>query len=141
MPAGLANVSVQIPCVKKCTWLGMLAARCPSFLCGMLVNAACTDWVLESGCNMSHTALSSGGHVGVLRRNNYRGTQQLLDLAGSMTQLESFVYVSTFYVNNFKPFNSPVQEEVHHLPLQWPGRRMHTCFLSFFCLRCYDGAV
>jgi hypothetical protein len=38
-----------------------------------------------------------------------------------MPRLRSFVYVSTFYVNNFKPYNTPVPEEVHYLTLQLAG--------------------
>lgn len=56
-------------------------------------------------------------------RVNYSGTQKLLDLASKMQQLQSFVHVSTFYVNNFKPYNSEVKEEVHVLPLHRPGER------------------
>jgi nucleoside-diphosphate-sugar epimerase len=67
------------------------------------------------------------------RRNNYLGTKQLLDLAGSMLHLESFVYVSTYYVSNFKPFNSAVKEEVHRLPLQLPGGRLTLCYTMVCC--------
>jgi hypothetical protein len=42
--------------------------------------------------------------------------------------LRAFVYVSTFYVNNFKPFNSAVKEEVHQLPLQLAGEGTAHCF-------------
>jgi hypothetical protein len=56
-----------------------------------------------------------------LCRANYLGTQQLLKLASSMKQLESCVFVSTYYVNNFRPFNDHVQEEVHKLPLHLAG--------------------
>lgn len=38
-----------------------------------------------------------------------------------MRNLRAFVFVSTFYVNNFRPFNSAVKEEVHQLPLQLAG--------------------
>lgn len=51
-------------------------------------------------------------------RANYLGTKQLLELAGCMTQLEAFVYVSTYYVINFMPYDSEVKEEVHKLPLR-----------------------
>lgn len=39
-----------------------------------------------------------------------------------MRRLRSFVYVSTFYVNNFKPYNTPVPEEVHYPTLQLAGQ-------------------
>jgi hypothetical protein len=38
-----------------------------------------------------------------------------------MPRLRSFVYISTFYTNNFKPYNTPVPEVVHHPTLQLTG--------------------
>lgn len=54
-------------------------------------------------------------------RSNYCGTRQLLDAASQMPFLRSFVFVSTYYVNSFKPYNSSVLEEVHYPPLQLAG--------------------
>ena len=55
-------------------------------------------------------------------RTNYCGTERTLELARQMSRLRAFVYVSTFYVNNFMPFNSAVKEEVHRITLQLAGR-------------------
>lgn len=54
-------------------------------------------------------------------RANFLGTEQLLQLASRMPHLRSFVYVSTYYVNNFKPYNTAVPEEVHYPTLQLAG--------------------
>lgn len=63
-----------------------------------------------------------------MRRANYCGTRQLLTLASQMPRLRSFVYISTFYTNNFKPYNTPVPEVVHHPTLQLTGEDgLHTC--------------
>jgi len=54
-----------------------------------------------------------------------------------MSRLQSFLFVSTYYVNNFKPFNSHVKEEVHNVPLQMAGRHRlaaHPCHNLLFCL-------
>jgi len=41
-----------------------------------------------------------------------------------MSRLRSFVYVSTYYVNNFMPHNAHVKEEVHRgLPLTLTGEK------------------
>jgi hypothetical protein len=52
------------------------------------------------------------------------------------------VYVSTFYVNNFKPYNTPVPEEVHYPTLQLAGKpqsaqsglegKLAQCFLTLW---------
>jgi len=39
-----------------------------------------------------------------------------------MRNLRSFVFTSTYWVNNFKPYNTPVKEEVHYPTLQLAGR-------------------
>jgi nucleoside-diphosphate-sugar epimerase len=57
-----------------------------------------------------------------VRRSNFNGTQTLLQLAGEIINLRAFVHVSTFYVNNFKPYNTPVKEEVHYPTLQLAGK-------------------
>jgi hypothetical protein len=46
----------------------------------------------------------------------------MLELAAGMPRLRAFVFVSTYYVSNFKPYNSLVAEEVHQLTLQLTGR-------------------
>lgn len=56
-------------------------------------------------------------------RSNFLGTKSLLELAGDMDHLEAFVHVSTYFVNNFKPFNTPVAEEVHYPTLQLAGEQ------------------
>lgn len=38
-----------------------------------------------------------------------------------MRNLRSFVFTSTYWVNNFMPYNTPVKEEVHHPTLQLAG--------------------
>jgi len=60
-------------------------------------------------------------HLLSLNRSNFCATKQLLDLARQMHSLRSFVYLSTYYVNNFKPYNTPVLEEVHYPTLQLAG--------------------
>lgn len=56
-------------------------------------------------------------------RANYCGTARVLELAADMPRLRAFVFVSTYYVSNFKPYNSLVLEEVHQLTLQLTGAR------------------
>lgn len=58
------------------------------------------------------------------RRNNYFGTQSVMQLASGMTALRSFVHVSTYFVNNHAPRGSVVREQVHALPLELDGRRV-----------------
>jgi nucleoside-diphosphate-sugar epimerase len=58
-------------------------------------------------------------------RANFLGTKSLLQLAGDMDHLQTFVHVSTYYVNNFKPFNTPVTEKVHYPTLQLAGEQQH----------------
>lgn len=68
--------------------------------------------------------LPNNSHVATFvtrARSNYCGTKHLLDLAALMLRLRAFVYVSTYYVSNFKPYNTPVKEEVHNIMLQLPG--------------------
>jgi nucleoside-diphosphate-sugar epimerase len=55
------------------------------------------------------------------RRSNFLGTQALLQLCSEMSGLRSFVHVSTYWVNNFYPYNTPVKEEVHYPRLQLAG--------------------
>lgn len=55
------------------------------------------------------------------RRSNYLGTQALLQLCSEMSGLRSFVHVSTYWVNNFYPYNTPVKEEVHYPRLSLAG--------------------
>lgn len=38
-----------------------------------------------------------------------------------MRNLRSFVFTSTYWVNNFMPYNTPVKEEVHRPTLQLAG--------------------
>lgn len=64
-------------------------------------------------------------------RANYCGTKRLIELAQDMPQLRSFVFVSTFYVNNFKPYNSAVKEQVHELTLQLTGKRLCSACRSY----------
>jgi nucleoside-diphosphate-sugar epimerase len=77
--------------------------------CGLTVD--------RSGVVAAATALSSPPS----NRANYLGTKQLLGLASEMRNLRSFVFTSTYWVNNFKPYNTPVKEEVHYLTLQLAG--------------------
>lgn len=48
-----------------------------------------------------------------------------------MHSLRSFVYLSTYYVNNFKPYNTPVLEEVHYPTLQLAGMAFHILAARF----------
>uniref|UniRef100_A0A383WJS7 Fatty acyl-CoA reductase n=1 Tax=Tetradesmus obliquus TaxID=3088 RepID=A0A383WJS7_TETOB len=54
-------------------------------------------------------------------KNNYLGTQKLLQLANSMPNLRAFVHVSTYYVANHLPRNSLVSEQLHPLRLSLDG--------------------
>lgn len=54
-------------------------------------------------------------------RANYCGTRNLLELAGRMQRLRSFEFTSTYWVNNWLPYNTPVQEKVHYPTLQVAG--------------------
>jgi hypothetical protein len=44
-----------------------------------------------------------------------------------MPRLRAFVFVSTYFVNSFKPYNSTVPEEVHYPPLQLAGALKPRC--------------
>jgi hypothetical protein len=57
----------------------------------------------------------------LLARCNFEGTRSLIQLAGKMQRLRAFVHVSTFFVSNFQPVNTPVHEEVHYPTLQLAG--------------------
>lgn len=73
------------------------------------------------------------------RRANFYGTKQLLDLAAEMPHLRSFVYLSTYYVNCFMPYNTPVPEEVHYPTLQLAGTAI--CLICTVCAPCVTGCV
>uniref|UniRef100_A0A383W7M2 Fatty acyl-CoA reductase n=1 Tax=Tetradesmus obliquus TaxID=3088 RepID=A0A383W7M2_TETOB len=53
-------------------------------------------------------------------RSNYLGTQRLLRLASTWPSLACLLFTSTYFVNNFKPRNSLVREELHNVPLSLP---------------------
>lgn len=57
-------------------------------------------------------------------RSNYMGARTLLQLAREMRHLRSFVHISTYFVNNFAPYNTPVKEEVHYPTLQLAGEQV-----------------
>jgi nucleoside-diphosphate-sugar epimerase len=54
-------------------------------------------------------------------RNNYLGTQKLLQLAATMPNLLAFVHVSTYYTCNHLPRNSEVAKRLHPLQLSLDG--------------------
>lgn len=56
-----------------------------------------------------------------LCRSNFLGTKALLQLCAEMSHLRSFVYISTFFVNNYLAYNTPVKERVHYPTLQLAG--------------------
>lgn len=88
--------------------------------CGL--PTACHVW--RVGCTpvLSHVLLLSA-HTTPSQSNraNFVGTRQLLELAAGMQHARSFVYLSTYYVNNFLPYNTPVPEQVHRPTLQLAG--------------------
>lgn len=61
-------------------------------------------------------------------RNNYVGTRMLMQLASQMDNLRAFVHVSTFFVNNFRPYNCVCEEQIYPLDLKVDGRPVdHRC--------------
>jgi fatty acyl-CoA reductase len=68
---------------------------------------------------------------GVVCRNNYLGTQKLLQLAAGMPNLSAFVHVSTYYVNNHLPRNSKVEERLYPLQLSLDGGPTKVSYAEF----------